>query len=696
MEERNIHNIRKHFEDVDVQRRIQDDILRAREDVTVTIGRAAQLFDFSESQLRDWEKRGLLRTKRSKGSEGQRLYALSELDKLAILKELVGRNNYSLGNIPPEVDKIWHSVYSSEVHNHIADTDEVIAEQDAREHRSIDIRVGAANKEEHWRYYISQTLRLALNLVCEDIPDTIAGIVLPLRRVENATTEMNSQALATLGPCLIGWRDLNNSFHTFYDEAPHFDFPTDFRVRGLRASIVEDEPIDPTFVVLQRNTKDLTLPLEVVEAVRHLLGPIYAYKNTWLLYFSYGMRNSIYPTTALGSINVPDSVLAFLADRIIDLGGQNTDGTNRWKFCCVLLPRSTDLPLQMRTLIVQAQSKESPHVVDKTFVSPDMAILGLSLRAFQSIHMLFRSPISVEDTAILYRERESPINSVIAMPIGGEDDAPIGVLYVTSGEPNAFDEPYQRVLRFMGRIVEDVLKSTHIRKQSEHLLRDIAARPRVINNMLESYHSENTFISDIEELLHSIEEAHDSDIKGNTSFISVDIDDLSNITNKFGDQISINLSKVFGDRIKNQAGMLDKTKYQMYHAYADRFYLMLNDTSLDRAREAAETLRLGLGGGYLVSVLPTSVEQPRSRVELKVTVRLGVSSYKHKKLYEVLQRYSPKTRVADVRSTILYFLDTALNAGKQQGGNCIISWYYPELPLYEHGRFALWPPSIKN
>ena len=37
---------------------------RVHEEATVTIGRAAELFGFSENQLRDWENRGFLNPRR--------------------------------------------------------------------------------------------------------------------------------------------------------------------------------------------------------------------------------------------------------------------------------------------------------------------------------------------------------------------------------------------------------------------------------------------------------------------------------------------------------------------------------------------------------------------------------------------------------------------------------------------------------
>ena len=155
MDEPNVEKIQRHLKDENAQRRVHEDILKAREDATVTIGRAAQLFNFSESQLRDWEGKGLLKPRRSKGSEGQRLYELTESDKLALIKEFLSQG-YSLGNIPLNIGDIWHEVYTSaENHDHVAEEREKRDNSGLLEHLSIDARVEDANTGDFWRYYIS-------------------------------------------------------------------------------------------------------------------------------------------------------------------------------------------------------------------------------------------------------------------------------------------------------------------------------------------------------------------------------------------------------------------------------------------------------------------------------------------------------------------------------------------------------------
>ncbi len=693
--ESNVDSVKRYFENKSARQRVQKDIVRAREEATVTIGRAAELFGYTEHQLRDWESRGLLHPRRSKDNRGQRLYPVTELDKLAMLKELIDEGGYGVGSIPPELEVIWRTAIMPSEHY----------KSERTSHLSIDRHVEQGTKEDFWHYYVSQTLRIALNVIFEDLSETIAGILLPIARKENATATWESDELVKLGPCLIGWRDQDSTFHTFYEVSPSFEFPSDFRVRGLQWD-GENEPLaGRTFVVIQRRVRALSLPTEVVEVVRLLLKPVYDDVEKWLPFFKDGSRHTIKATTVLRGMNSADSLLSFLADKVIQSGGKNNEGADRWKFCCILLPENPTAPLQMQRLVVQAQSEHSPHMVDETTVSPDATVLSLSLRAYQSGHVMFRSPISDEDTTIALRADEAPVQSVTVLPIGGENGVPLGVLYIASNEPLAFERKYQRMLRFMSRIIGELLALVVVRKQSEERLLDIVEQPRTINRVLGSFSSENKFVRDIEELLTSLQEKESFTAQNTSlsedaiSFISIDVDNLSRIVQTYGNQIITNLSRAVGDRIQSQiAARFSKFgDSQLYHAYADRFYLILKNRTLEQARESARILQRVLQEKYYVAVLPFSVEQQTEKVEINnVTVRLGVTSYKHDKLRRILARYMPETRVADTRALIMHFLDVALSMGRGLGGGVIVSWDYTDPPACENGRFIVLPPRAQR
>ncbi|HYT46674.1 MAG TPA: helix-turn-helix domain-containing protein, partial [Methylomirabilota bacterium] len=164
MNEPNIERIRKYLQSKEVQERIQKSMQDARSKATVTISRAAGLFNFTESQLREWEKRGLLKTERtalsqdSKTSTGHRQFSPDELDKLALIRELMDQG-YTLSEIPQNIDDIWQQILE-ELQRQPSQT----KSQDGRyireaKHLPIDERVENVDQETFWRYFVSQALR---------------------------------------------------------------------------------------------------------------------------------------------------------------------------------------------------------------------------------------------------------------------------------------------------------------------------------------------------------------------------------------------------------------------------------------------------------------------------------------------------------------------------------------------------------
>lgn len=700
MNERNILDIKLYLQKEDVQERVRQNIQRGRLEVTVTIGRAARLFGFSENQLRDWEDRGLLKPLRPTG--GQRQYPFAELDKLAIIKELIDEGEYAPGSIPADIDKIWASIASEQRDQTLKVT------REETEHLHLDQRIDSAYEELFWRYYGSHVLRLSLMLICEDIPDTIAGLILPLQEQAASVSVRYPSDLPRVGESLIGWLGLNRSFYTFLDAAPSFEYPTDFRVAPLQA-VGENIPKDSTLIVVQRKTKPLRLSISVVDIIRRLLAPLYEVKD-WRPYFGQGMRDLLYlaPDFSNGT-SLTDDTLNGFADMIVRLGGQTVDGRERWRFCCIMLPEDPTLPLQRRSLIVRAQSKNSPHKVGVTTIAPGKYVQSLSLRAFQSGRIIYRREITSAESTIALRELEGPIRSAIAVPVGGEAGQPLAVLYIVSDEGKAFSKDDQSVLRMMGRIVEELLLTYYARYHITQNLSNLTIAPDIVDPLFKEFLSENEFVKDVEELLkgikirmdqreefiykhgspmvdHDTEPTAEQPIEEVVSFIGIDVDDQSYLTNKYGSEMARNLSRTIGLKVKEmmQTLITKHTDCKLYHIYADRFYLLLKGIPLQEARTKAEAMRQALEGSI-------TIEQPtppaRPIVLPEVTVRLGVTSYTYKKLEENLESGDPVNIVAEVRAKISRALDAALNMGADEGGNVVISWYR------ETRSYDRWSPS---
>jgi GGDEF domain-containing protein len=698
MYEHNPHIIRTYLQKEDVQERIRQNIQRGRLEATVTIGRAARLFGFTENQLRDWEERGLLKPFRT---TSQRQYPPAELEKLAIIKELIDEGGFTPGSISSDVHEIWGMIVSEQKDQTLRDRGNEV------DHLPINLRIENVRAELFWRYYASRALRLSLMLICEELPNSPAGLVLPLQPDPVGSID-SVKDLAKLGPSLIGWLSKTRSSHTLFTLLPSFQYSTDHSLLPL-APMEDDRPLvqpeDKTFIVLERldrrSNKTLSLTAEEVDTIRMLLAPIYENVQTLHSIFSQGMRDEADPAPNLAGSTTPDAILNGLADIVIRLGGHTNKGADCWRFCCILLPKDPSLPLQQHTLVVRSQSKHSPHKIGGTTVSPDKFINALSLRAYQSGDVIYRPKVTDNDTTIALHQVEGPIRSALAVPIGGESGSVVAVLYVVSYEIDAFSDSHLRVLRLVCRMIEEAILTYHVRQLAVERLTNTLSRPRSVDPLFEVFLSENDFVHDVDSLLTDLKmqsgereepryeivpleerkiRYREQQATGNVvSIIAVDIDNQSSLAVKYGDQIVRNLSKEVGLRIQGQQSYYENPEHRrLYHICADRFYLLLRGIALDEARNKAEQLRAALNGNYRVEARRFSTERlmlPEGKLELAgVTVRLGIASYPYRKLQEISQRYPAETAVAGVRAQMMRDLDETLNLGQQEGGNVIISW----------------------
>ena len=694
MNELNIEHIRKHLESKEVQERIQKRMLDARAKATVTISRAASLFNFTESQLREWEKRGLLKTDRpalsqeSKTSTGHRQYSPEELDKLALIRDLMNEG-YVAGEIPQNIDEIWKQILD-EQQSQAAQVQGIRHTQET-EHLPIDKRIEIADQEVFRRYFVSQVLRLSLLLICEDMPDTLAGLVLPLQKKADASVMTDPKDLHTVGLSLVGWLGRNQTFYAFLDMAPSFEFPSDFRIEPLQA-VDEGKTRYTPLLIVQRKAWLVHSSDAVLETIERLLELVYKYVEQWRSSFDYGMRDWTYQVTDFRSGQaVTDAMLDGLTEMVVALGGKTPDGGDRWRFCNLFLPQDTSLPLQQRILEVRAHSKHAPVGVStmRLYVSRS----GLTFRAYQTGHVIYRPRVMPSDLA--YRELEESTRSAIALPIAGEDGLAVASLYIASDEIEAFSKADQRALRMITRMIEDLLATYQTRRQVTGRLAHVITNPGLVDGSFRDFLSEDDFINDLEELLTSIhaQDMTEQQAEEVVSFIVIDIDNQSSLATRLGDRVARNLSREAGSRILGQLRTYSEPDElrRLYHVSADRYYLFLRGMILEEARNRAGNLYKVLVGDYRIDARNVAISRltPKERLlEIpNVTVRLGVSSYKYSKLEEVFGRYPVETAVSEVRAVIMQNLDETLNLGQREGGNVIISW---DPVIWDYRR---WSPS---
>jgi DNA-binding transcriptional MerR regulator/GGDEF domain-containing protein len=722
--------LRAYLQRDEVQTRIRQSIKDSREGATVSIGRMAQLFHMKEAKIRELDAHHLLNPSRTKDSNtGQRQYPPSQLEKLAIINELLTQGRYSVNDIPENIDELWKSLTQNNGQATTVKATSESSEGQSGFHREadympIDKRVNHVYyKELFWRFYASHALELSAKLISEEFHLVRICLILPLHK-KNAYELVHSAIdLPKIGESLVGWLGQTSSFYTFLTVRPYFEYPTDFYIFPLQTPD-EDKPEDSTLIAIPRLdlvTNEISFSSPVVETIRRLLEPLYTEVADWNFFLGHGMRDIVDPLMDFNTnAGLIDTVLTHLAKTIVHLGGQNEQDEQRWRFCCILTPNDLQLPLQQRSLVVRAKSKYAPsgYKIGTTFVAPNRSVVSLSLRAYQSGRIAYRPLVTPEDLSVANQEQEAPISSAIAVPVGGENGTPIAVIYVVSSEPDAFDEDDQRVLRMIERMVEELLLTYQAHLGTTRKLSGLMASPAIVDSSFAMFATENDLMNDITSLLYALRYRTKGNQMGSQSenpsdflarrkmrlafeevisFIGIDVDNHTSYTLKYGERMSKNLSRLVGLRIQRQLPALfsNPDDCRMYHAYGDRYYVLLNGISLEQARTKAELLKDSLNDTYQVDALRFSIEQPTQSETMlvsadKITVRLGVSSYDYKKLEEVLQRYPDGTTLSSTMALIVTGkrgLDHMLKLGQGEGGDVIISWD-PEIWAYR-----VWEPS---
>ncbi|WP_165423646.1 MerR family transcriptional regulator [Ktedonosporobacter rubrisoli] len=705
MDEYNLQRIQQYLRSKEVQERIQRNIQRSRIEATVTIGRAAQLFGFSESKLRELESLGLLNPLR-KENKGQRQYTLNELDKLAIIRELLDAK-YTAAEIPPDIEELWSNVHERDVSSPLSGfalPSSPAPSSEPPEILPINVRIEEARSLLFWRFFASHSLRLALLLISEYLPNNLPlGLILSLAHPTPALTLSSIQQLPQLGTSLLGWLSKSRSSHTLLTFSPFFQYSSDYTLLPL-VPLHEETPLEPasdnTFLILERldrRSHALSLPSLVVSLLRRLLAPLYT--QAALLVHSFGptMNDLLLPATDLtNSANYHDLLLTGLADLLIELGGSTERDTPRWRFCLLLLPDTSlhPLPLQQQVLIARAQSQRSPYIQGQSFFSPQKLQTSLSIRAFQSGRIIYKPEVVANDRTFVYREIEGEIRSNIAVPIGSETGHPLAVLYVASDEPQAFSLEDQRLLRLFARLIENVLRTSQAHLQMGSELRSLMRTPSVVDSFFGEFLSENEFLHDLEALLARLASAHDpcqapedasEPIPEVISFIGLDLDEQESLASQYGDQIMRNLTRTLGHRIQELLAPLITKSFncQLYYMHANRFYLILRDFSLEDAREKAERLRVSLDGS--IAIKQTDLAD-NILILPHITVHLAVTSYTQAKLRAFLTEYASLTEISTMLSQTL---DVVLKLGTDEGGNTVVAWnprlgsYFPWQPQQE-------------
>src|SRR5690348_13782982 len=182
-------SIKEYLRKPDTQEKIQRKIIEARSAATVTITRAADLFGFTDTQLRDWDRHGFVSPPRSDGAnqddKKHRQYSRAELDVLAAIRILrdgsypITEIKQNIGVIRDIANQLGQEVFMLPGTTERT-TQPVEITQEPASQPPIDQLLDKADNEVFWHIYATNALHLSLSLLAEYNPDTIIGLVMPL------------------------------------------------------------------------------------------------------------------------------------------------------------------------------------------------------------------------------------------------------------------------------------------------------------------------------------------------------------------------------------------------------------------------------------------------------------------------------------------------------------------------------------
>lgn len=676
-------SIQEYLQQDPIRSDIAQQLLDIQTKLTTTIGTAREIVGLTETQLRYWETKGILDPRRPNDGKGQRQYSLEDLRRLVVTHHLL-LHGYGLTDIAAYMRSI-DAVSLQE-----------LGDQDRRRaalpRRTISQHLTDLEDAPFWKGFLAHATYLALTLLRGDAAFGSAGLCVPLESPPNLSAQPIGvpERLPELGESLVVWSEDGAPFCTFVTAHPALDVPERYTLRALWAD-ADAAPAGSPLAYLITEKKITSLlptsdrdkgggsPQDVAIRLLAFLRDTHAEWHAHL--------TTPYVTFDAPSIDNPAFSLRLL-NRMAELVMQL--GAPCWRYSCILLPDNIEQPLLERGLVVRGKSRDARHALGITSVTPagqPRTNTGISLRAYQSDHMVYVPYVADDDPLIAYRELEDDVRSAIAVPIEGPVGQASGTIYVAADAPDAFAAPAdQLLLRLISRILGELLQTYGARRQTRESISALIADPTSLDSFFRDFRTETQQIKDLDASLEHYASNQPETSLSALSLIAVDVDDLVHIARDYGDPAARSIVRHVGRKIQQwlRGRSLEEGAGHLYRIFGDRFYVVAQDIHDPDPDKFAEGLwaamqqhpyRIG------VSTLTPSQSSPGSTQSIKITVRVGVSTYPGAKLHQLLKEQTAKLgrddpnslnhAIANVRARLSGVLEETLNFGKQIGGNVV-------------------------
>lgn len=704
--------IREHLKSSEFQADIRQRLKDARENLSISISQAAKIVDVTQAQLRYWESSlKLLLSERTPSSvqdqqaakhPGQRRYSLRDLTRLLIIKDLHVNKHYSLDEITQFLAN------EKDIIDEAADEIALPLKTTTEFTGTLADLISQPEEVLSWRAFVPRALYLSLSLLFGQAISGDTGLFLPIHpgpiKVEDR------ESLSMVGEMLVGWHTNTRHFSTFLVNRinrPIIEFLQRYSFTPLSWRL---ESASSLFTIYLASSERPTALLSstdpaATKAATRLLHYLQEHSTEWRPCLQSIGDYLIYDPPSTIDPNASQHVMNKIAEAIVQLGGMRKvteqgyqELRPRWRFSCIFLPKDLSLPLQQRSIVVHAQSKQSPHQVGITTLGYGRAT-GISLIAFQSGQIVYRRVVADKRLDIKLHDIEGAVGSAIAVPIEGEYGQPMGVLYIVSDEPEAFSHKDDLLLlRMMGRIIRELLTIQRTRYLMVSDLPEVIARPERVDRFFNDFESEMQYVDTLEELLGKVKKERRQTLS-HLAFIAINVDGVNRLETKYGDLAERNLVKAVGLRIQEWCITLDEPEeLLLYYMYADRFFLLLKNVPLDKAIKYARQLQATLREHYFqIEATRRTRGQyipPGHRLGLQITAHFAVTGYDYPSFKKML---ASNPKLANVRAKLTHTLEEALRLGRDQGGNNIVVWDpTSDRFSYEPARGRTWDESSED
>lgn len=540
-------------------------------------------------------------------------------------------------------------------------------------------------------FFVPRALFAALNLLYGKPLGPDAVLLIELQEAASqpasghAAPSIDSvRALSTLGKTLIGWYDSRGPFRVFTAEKPDLGLPAHYAVLSvdrLLGDAGKMPALHAYLVVQQDDVPWLEARAGQLRATpgAETLGIASALKVAWRLLAQLRSSANQSGLAAADPLALQFSAPTFnltgggyrllnrAANLLVEFGNIGKQGLDApWHFCCILVPTSLDVPVQMRDLQVQAASGLSPHPLGTRLSFSETAI---SLRAYKNGCVISRQTVHGKNADSAFGNLEAGVRSAIAVPVDGHVPEPVAVIYLTSTSPMAFSEDDILLLRIIGRMVGELLNTSWVQQHLAEDLNMLIQKPEVSDSFfltVPHFGSENEFMRDLDHLTESLRT--DANTPGLATskqphLVAIDIDGLTSTVGIYGDKAMRNLINKVGRKLANWIGQ-QSYSVQAYRIWSDRFILLFSDVPLTVVRDAAMEIHRLVTGKYLIDpdALPGG---GTGAIPVVIRARLALVPFDTQLLTKVED-------TGEVRLILESQLAQALDAGKEQNGNRIM------------------------